>query len=208
MIAVPGLWSLPADKAAWTDHVAVAAPQLRARLRVVKFEYFAGVVLGKLAHWPRVWALARAIRRERHAGRQVIIVAHSNGCRIAHDAALAAKTFVARIAFVAGANDADFVKNGLNDALALDWIGEVLVFMSRRDGTLALARKTAPLLERVGLAYHWLGLTGPENVSPLVADRVRVFEKRVGHSYWLTGPELETTLRVVLAEPPAPPNGL
>lgn len=190
VILVPGLFTCPRDDDDWDN---AAAKLVRATSReCFTLQYWAGVILGKLAHPFRVRRLVKLLiaNRQRH----ITIIAHSNGCRIAVDALRHRDVMVEVLALVAAACDSNFVANGLNDAIRDTRVNQILVFKSRKDGALALAKRTAPWLDRVGLDYGWLGLEGPRYLVGMFAWRVTVTDKPIGHSDWLAPAHIESTL--------------
>lgn len=110
------------------------------------------------------------------------IVAHSNGAHVVVDMVRLHTIELAHLHLVCGACEADFNKNGLNRALASGQVKRVTVYTAGKDRALALAHTLPGRL----LGYGTLGLHGPLNVLPSVADRVETVRSapwdEYGHS--------------------------
>lgn len=133
-------------------------------------EYFCTALLRAFFNRQRAQKLADQMR-SMNGGHLHNIIAHSNGADVVCDSlrwhSLPA---INHIHLICGACEADFNKNGLNRQLSSGNVGRVVVYVAGRDRALALAHSW---LGHV-LGYGTLGLKGPTNILPSVADKVSV----------------------------------
>lgn len=191
-IFVNGILTLPGDTRDW-NYRAVVWTQLRVDgMRTMAVEYFCGPIGRAFGQKKRAAKITELIQA--YAGYEITIVMHSNGAAVglaALDACLIYPNIVA-LHFVSAACDADFNRNGLNEAIEDGRVGKVCVYVGGRD----LALRLASL--RVGriLGYGTLGLHGPKNVSVGAKDSVGVLTvPDFGHSDWWLPEHFDRTMR-------------
>ena len=198
IVFINGINSLPCNMEGWTDK-AVAWVFRHTEAAAEKFEWWGGPILSHLLIRWRARQLLQLL--EPYRGFRIVLVGHSFGtvliCRVLADRRVPPITCAC---LIASAADADFGRNGLNAALRENCVGEIHLYQSRRDGTLAAARATAWWLRWVRLDFGWLGLTGPRNLDPAVAARVRVIQKPYAHSQWFAPDCFDQTMREITAE--------
>jgi pimeloyl-ACP methyl ester carboxylesterase len=98
---------------------------------------------------------------------------------------------------IGGAAQESFKTNKLNDALREGRLGYVVVYFNPGDPVLLRHRYWKYL------GYGKLGLKGPTDVDPLVADRVKLEPcPGVGHSGYFAGENFVRTMQMVTADPP------
>jgi|GEM_PF-2723677 len=151
--------------------------------------YFAGVILAKLLHRWRVAWFVRKLRA--HRGKTQIVIAHSNGCRIAVDALARAGVRIERLVLVAGAVNSSEATQQILDARLDDYCGSAIVTKSSCDAALRAA-------DEFGWCHEPLGLYGP--IYNELYGYFRVVEKKFGHSEWFNRLNFEDTLRLALPE--------
>jgi len=142
--------------------------------------------------------LARLI--DSYKGNEIHLVGHSNGCDLICRALKQINTPVETIHLIAPATDADFGKNGLNEALSMERLGKVYVYAGEDDWPMKLAYYTRKVLSKIGLGYGSLGYNGPQNI----ADEDWV-ERRVtfriycdyGHSTFFKPQVFHTIMRTI-----------
>ena len=99
---------------------------------------------------------------------------------------------------VCGATEGDFRKNGLNCAMMLGRVGDVTVYCAGQDRTLRLAHTLPGRL----LGYGTMGLTGPLNLLPGIAARVRTgIWPGYGHSDCWADLNFDSTMAAFLRRP-------
>lgn len=176
-IYVPGILTLPGGAKNWCGR-AVTFTHTRTDRRAEKVEYLSGPgVTRSLFQTRRAKKLAATLDFYGDWSRRLI--GHSNGCDVILDALqLRGWPHVDELHLVCGACEADFEKNGLNTALREKKIGWVAVYVGEKDWALRLARSVGQLF-----GFGTLGLKGPQNVAPDVADRVGLLTwSAYGHS--------------------------
>ncbi len=205
LLCVPGINTFPGDAKNWNLRAGTwvnrAAPA--AGCRAQSIEYFCGPLGRAFGQQRRALNLCELLTA--YAGWEIHLVAHSNGAAVTLLALeLAGWPPVAALHLVSAACGADFWANGLNQALGavrpdtaapqllekvrlrqapparrLGSVGRVLVYSGGKDRALRLA---SGWLGRA-LGYGVLGLHGPQNVAPEIADRVGVLNwPEYGHS--------------------------
>lgn len=201
-IFVNGILANPGAHDGWTDR-AVTWVHLHTHHRAEKFEYHARALTRRLRQGFHAAALRALVRSYRD--RIVHLVGHSNGCDIILRAIAApGLPRIASLHLIAGACEADFRINGLNDALLDAKVGQVYAYVAGHDSAMKWARVSRLLFGWAGLGYGTLGLTGPLNVDSALQDEARshpavvlVRENSYGHSSWFDGANFERTLRRV-----------
>lgn len=129
---------------------------------------------------------------EVYQGRQIHLVGHSNGCDLAVRSLAQSGVRVESLHLVAGACEADFAANGLNEALQSNRLGRCLVYRGGKDRALALAHTLPGRL----LGYGTLGLSGPLQVDAGIRDRVgEIVWPAFGHSTCWLPEHSDTTFR-------------
>ena len=195
-IFVNGIFANPGQLEAWTDR-AVTWVQTRTPHRAEKFEYFSDAILRRTRQQYRAERLAHLMTM--YNGWVVNLVGHSNGCDVILRALPLVGRSVGDLDLVAAACDANFARNGLNEYLRLGKVKGVDVYCGGKDWAMVVARWTRWLT--LGLAgYGDLGGSGPVNLSPDVASKVRVVrEPEYGHSEWFGAPQFDKLMGELIA---------
>ncbi len=137
--------------------------------RAEEVEYYSLAILRPFHQGSRAARLIDKLRSYDTAVWDIILVGHSNGCDVILDAMqkLEWKVAVKEIHFISAACTADFSGTGLNDALFASIVGEVFIYIAKRDIALLMAHT---FLGRI-LGYGTLGITGPVNMAVTVSER-------------------------------------
>lgn len=177
---VPGILTIPGDSRNWSGR-AVTFTHTQTERRAEKVEYLSGPGFTRnLFQAHRAEKLARTLDHYAPDQWSRRIIGHSNGTDVILDAlALRGWPVVDELHLVCAACEADFEKNGLNEALANGLVGRVCVYIGTRDVPLLLAA--------LGIGQYFgfgtLGLRGPQKVRSTVADKVGVLTwNDYGHS--------------------------
>jgi len=199
-----GINTLPSDWRDWTNrgafHVHQHTPHAAQSL-----EYFAGPLLAHFLHRRLARQFGRMLKAYADARWRVVVAAHSNGTRIAVEGMRAAGwPPVAELHLLCGAVDADFERNGLNQAVDSGRVGRVVCYAAGRD--LAMRVEDTLLGRRLfGVRSEPLGLYGPLRVrkplldSGAVSSHDDAFWRAYGHSGCWRGRELDRTMCLVEA---------
>lgn len=124
---------------------------------------------------------------------ELIITAHSHGSTITCEFARKTRWRISKIHIFAGACDSDMDKNGLNEAMRNDKVGEVYIYRSPKDPvlkTLHWARKSkivAGALDAANMRFRTMGYTGPGNVA--FPNRVHTIDLPMDHNDWFNDEE-------------------
>lgn len=179
-IFVNGILNFPGGAENWNGRAATWC--LLRGILAERFEYYCGPISRAFGQWRRARKLAGTISYYLNAGFTVNIAAHSNGADVTLKALRILRwPKVGRLHLISAATDADFDRNGLNNALRNGAIESVTVYVGARDLPLWLV-KHSRLARWIG--FGALGL-GPRNVCSEVKDRVRVVRRGSGgHSDW------------------------
>ncbi len=194
-IFVNGILNRPGDAHAWTDRAA-AWVNANTNFKGEKFEYFAGILTRRLFQSAHAQDLAEEIAVFQDS--ELVLVGHSNGCDLILRALrilffdLLSKfrwTPIKAIHLISGACEPDFQKNGLNDLLSTNLVGDVTIYIGGQDSHFAhpmwLARQSQRFIGWAGLGYGTLGATGPENLLDSIRGRVHlVGQPCYDHSTW------------------------
>lgn len=177
IIYVNGILTFPGESGNWNGR-AVTWTHLHDDARAEKVEYFCGPIDRAFGQKERAQKLALTIQY--YKGWNITLVGHSNGTDVILKALdLLRWPRIEAVHLVSGACEADFDKNGLNDALEGNCIGKVCVYVGGKDRALALAHSWAGRI----LGYGVLGLRGPLSILPAIKDRVGVLTwPDYGHS--------------------------
>lgn len=188
-IYVCGIRTWPGSSKNWTGKAATWT-MTRPEHHAEKIEYYSpGLFSRSLGQAARAEKLVKTMHEFLSRGRRVILVGHSNGCDVALDALRQVGwPKIAELHLISGAIEADFNKNGLNEAGLK--IGRVVVYVAGRDQALALA--ASPLGRFFG--YGDLGRTGPVNHEWPVEV---VNEPEFGHSDWFLPEHFDRTMRML-----------
>jgi len=207
-IFVNGILSDPGAHNYWTDR-AVTWVHTHTRHSAEKFEYAAGALTRRLRQNLHATAL-RSLLRSYYGDRIVHLVGHSNGCDIilrALDSRDVPR--IATVHLIAAACEADFTKNGLNNALLDAKLGQAYVYVSGRDRAMKWAKLSKMLFGWAGLGYGTMGLTGPLNVDPALQDETRsqpavvlIREDTYDHSTWFDRGYFGNTMRRIITHHP------
>ena len=165
---INGILTVPDGRTGWVDRAVTWTESHYGQL-AEKYEYFSGALTRRLFQGTRVRECAELL--ENYRGLDLVLVGHSNGADIACRLLQTTTFRFAEVHLIAAAADADFEKNGLNDALLTGRLGRVALYGSHHDGALRLAQ-LSEALSFLGLGYGALGRTGPKNVDDRIAGRV------------------------------------
>lgn len=194
-ILVNGIMNWPGD---WKDWNVKACPLVNALAAVNKWnmvadrlEYFCGPIGRAFGQRRRARKLKRMVEAYRGT-HDLVLVGHSNGCDLVLDALkMMGWPRVEELHLFSGACQADFRKNGLNDAIVDGRVGHVSVYVAGKDVWLRLAHT---LVGR-WLGYGTLGLSGPTDMSAAAQVKVELFtEPSFGHSTWWRGKQLTASV--------------
>lgn len=189
-IYVPGILTVPGDADNWSGRAVTRTHNVTER-RAEKVEYFSSVLTRPLFQRTRAEKLARTIDYYFDWDRRLI--GHSNGCDVILDALkLRGWPRVEELHLVCAACEADFNKNGLNEAILSRCVGRVFVYIAEKDQALRWARTLPGKL----FGFGTLGLSGPVNEAPETNDRVAQLEwPNLGHSDCWSDKLFERTMR-------------
>lgn len=191
-IFVNGILTWPGDTRDW-NYRAVVWTQLRVEgMRTMAVEYFCGPIGRAFGQRKRAAKITELLNA--YAGYEITLVGHSNGCAVILAALSASLVYpnIAAIHFVSGACEADFERNGLNEALEDGRVGKVYIYVGGKDRALKLASR---LIGRA-LGYGVLGLHGPKNVTVAAMEKVGVLKwPSYGHSDCWKPEHFDRTMR-------------
>ncbi|MEN8134312.1 MAG: alpha/beta hydrolase [Thermodesulfobacteriota bacterium] len=183
-IFVNGILTLPGESDNWNGK-AVTWTHLNTPFRAEKVEYLVGPISRVLGQKKRARKLIKTLRF--YQGWRIILVGHSNGCDVILDALRKMDwPRIERLHLLSGACEADFDKNGLNEAGTR--IGSICVYVAKRDRALRLADTITGRL----LGYGALGKSGPINPALPVET---VAEPKFRHSDWFKAEHFKTTMQ-------------
>lgn len=194
-VFINGILSTPGDVSAWTDRAEAWVETHCMRSHATRLEYATDAIFRRMHQSARVDDLEAIVKRL--AGQRIVLVGHSNGCDIIERFIKRKNYVIDEIHLIAAASEADFEKNGMNNALKLGFIKRVHVYWSKKDGALKKAKLSSTLLSWIGLGYGYLGLVGPKKVDPLVQSRVDNTERSFDHSEWFSEARFNETMRSV-----------
>jgi hypothetical protein len=194
VIVVPGLGADTSDNAGF-------APRLARDVcgeygfKGVEVRYYAGPLLRRLSLSRIVRDVVEDATFFLERGYRVRMVGFSNGaeviCRALRAMDLKVGWQVDRVALFGAACDASFNDNGLNRALMLHEVREVVVGVSKADSVLSRwARLSRLLFGWLRLGFGTLGYSGPVEVHPAVRRWVVLVSRDYGHSDWMGAPEV------------------
>lgn len=190
-----GIMTNPGDVSAWTDKAEAWVETHCMRSHATRLEYATDVVFRRMHQEARVDDLESIVKRL--DGQKIVLVGHSNGCDIIERFIKRKNHVVEEIHLIAAASEADFEKNGINNAMKLGFIKSVHIYWSKKDSALKKAKWSSTLLSWIGLGYGYLGLVGPKKVDPLVESRVKATERCLEHSEWFSEERFNETMRMV-----------
>jgi len=173
-------------------------------IRSDKYEYECTFLDRRVFQWKRVKHVIELVHAYQSDGLDVHLVGHSNGsdiiCRVIKDKSVT----LGGIHLIAGACDASFKKNNINQAIEDNRLDRVTVFCSDNDQALIKAGwKWIEWLKYIGLGYHQgsgcLGKVGPKYRS-IKAHKITkvVRDNTLDHPDWYKGEQLEKTVRVIV----------
>lgn len=182
IIFVNGIRVKPGDTRNWNYEACVWVQVSDLDWKCMPFEYHCGIIGRAFGQRERAQCLRAVMADYQAAGYNVILVGHSNGCAVILKAlSIGIYPKIQAIHFVSGACEADFVRNGLNDAIEDGKVGKVCVYVGGKDLALRLASNLVGRL----LGYGVLGLHGALNVSKEAEGRVGTITREdFGHSDW------------------------
>lgn len=194
-IFVNGIWNLPSSSKEWQDQ-AVTWIQTRTAARAEKFEYYAMALTRRMFQARHAEALADLLWDYDHD--PIVLVAHSNGADLALRALRERQPQIAELHLISAACEADFDKNGLNEAMRGGRVGSVHCYTAGQDRAMKLAQLSRTLGGWLGLGYGTLGLSGPQNVGLYQRNDVtNIWRDHYGHSDWFKKENFEGTLRLI-----------
>ena len=170
LIFVNGILNFPGDSKNW-NYRATVWTHLNTEARANCVEYFCGPIGRAFGQRKRAEKITELLQA--YAGWEIIMVMHSNGNAVGL-LALASELIyphIQELHMVSAACDADFDRNGLNEALEDGRIGSVSVYVNGKDRALRLASCWFGRL----LGYGVLGLHGPLKMSPLARAKTKIF---------------------------------
>lgn len=191
-IYVNGIMNFPGGSKNWNGR-AVTWTHINTEAKAEKIEYFCGPVGRAFGQKERAEKLAATLSF--YKGWKIILIGHSNGTDVILKA-LAQLEWprVEALHLVSAACEADFYKNGLNEAMMKGLVGRVYVYLGGKDMALKAAHSIFGRL----LGYGTLGLTGPKNVSAMVKAAVTVTTwGEYGHSDCFDDKNFDGTMRVI-----------
>lgn len=193
VICVNGILKWPWDWSCWNFRTCVWAHKYT-EVRALAVEYFCGVFGRAFCQGRRARKITELLQAYGGDEFEITLVGHSNGCAVilaALDASLVWPK-VKAIHLVSGACEADFNRNGLNEAIEDGRVGKVFVYVAGKDRALRLAGNWLGRL----LGYGVLGLNGPLNVSAEARDSVGTLTApEFGHSDWWLPEHFDRTMR-------------
>ena len=191
LIFVPGILTFPGASRNWSGR-AVTWTHIHTEARAEKVEYFCGPIGRAFGQKQRAEKLAATLNH--YAGDwEITLVGHSNGADVILDC-LSVYPYFPRISslhLVNAACQASFERNGLNQLIAHNRVGEVFVYVAKKD--LALRLASTVLGRRLG--YGTLGLHGPRHLTgPSESRTTKILWPDWGHSDCWDDPNLDETL--------------
>lgn len=192
---IPGIKYKAAGVDGWVDR-AVSWVHEFTPDRAMCYEYESPATLRFVRQPRRVRDVAAICAR--HPSQEISLVGHSNGAAIICDV-LRLGMRVHELHLIAGAADASFNVNGLNDAVKGGRVRWINLYCSKSDRVL---NTWADLSKRVvgwaGLGYGNIGLRGPLHMSDAArAVTKTVWREGYGHSDWLIGKNFDETMGLV-----------
>lgn len=176
-----GIDTVPGDATGWQAR-AVRFFAIKFGAFGVAVEYFSGPLLSRIfGQGARARELVAVISEFLDAGWQVVLVGHSNGADVIHDALkLLRWPQILAVHLFSAAIDSDMKQEGFDYALRTGQIQRMVIYTGGKDVVLGF---WARLVGWVG--YGRLGFTGPQNMSPAAKARVTVVpQPEFGHSSW------------------------
>lgn len=198
-ILVNGILNNPGASDGWTDR-GVTWLNIKTEGKAEKFEYACGAITRRLRQQQRAEAIARMCDYYFHAGYEITLIGHSNGCDLIarvleiHQA----REFASVHLFAPAADAATF-----EWAVGL-WVNRVFLYVSANDQALKWGGLTRKLFGWAGLGYGSLGREVPaffeQDTRCLVTRR-----DDYGHSTWFErGAHFETTMRLIIENESTP----
>jgi hypothetical protein len=186
-IFVSGILTVPGRVENWTGKAATWV-NLYTAAKGENIDYLTGVRRqGELEHVERL----TVVMDQYYANSwDIVLTGHSNGCDVILDS-LVEQNWppVKALHLISGACEADFERNGLNDA-PIPWIS---VWVAGQDRALALADTRAGRW----LGYGTLGLEGPRNAAVPVTH---VNEPDYDHGDWFLPENFTRTMEIITAQ--------
>lgn len=181
IIFVNGIMNFPGDSHGWNYRAVVWTHLSGSPMEPIPVEYFCGPIGRAFGQKKRAQKICELL--EAYAGWNIILVGHSNGCAVILKALGMALVYprIQAIHLVSGACEADFNRNGLNEAVEGGKVGKVCVYVAGKDMALRVASHWMGRL----LGYGVLGLHGMQNVPASLLDRIgQITQEDFGHSSW------------------------
>jgi hypothetical protein len=166
-------------------------PQLKAR----PFDNAVDAIFRKLYVGGYIRRLAIIYNRFRDD--DIIGVGHSDGAYLHTEATRIFQGNIAELHLIAAACDADFDKNGLNDAVEAGKVKRICCYCSEHDTALLLAGSFFGKL----LGWGDLGRRGPQNMTPEAARVTSVIWRNdLDHCDWVNPQHLVETKNMILGK--------
>lgn len=165
------------------------------KYRAERYEYASDAIFRRIGQEQRVKDLQTVVHRL--SGGDIILVGHSNGCDLIERLVKRNVHYFKEIHLIAAASENDFRKNGYNDALRKNGVGQIFIYHSPLDEALKQAKWSTRLFGWLGLGYGYLGLTGPKYISKEVQHKVISIERPFNHSEWFTESNFDDTMKLI-----------
>jgi pimeloyl-ACP methyl ester carboxylesterase len=195
---INGILTSTADMTAWNREAERWVDRNCGDAKADSYSYAVGPISRFFTQAKHVRAATQCLVEGVPPGSLVEVVGHSNGAALAVQM-LADNPWISidELHLVAAAVDADFEANGLNAAIDRGQVMRVVVYRSRDDEALRVARDTNWINRLVrGLGYGTLGLEGPRNQSRAARAYTRVEEcPGFGHSTYFDAAHFEDMMR-------------
>jgi hypothetical protein len=200
MLCVPGINDNPELWSSWPNEVCPMINILDG-WKSQPFHYVTNEFTVDVDESGRSQTFADLIKAYPMAAVDMHIMAHSNGTRVSVSGIQLASVPINTLHLICGAIDADFGANGINALLSNGLVKKVFVYWGGQDQAMRLEHTIAgKLLFDLPEGHQPLGLSGPLNVNPSVADRVIVKEwPSFDHSTAFETVNLLGTVREVIA---------
>jgi hypothetical protein len=198
---INGLYCHPEDKLGWQYHACAWILERKIGL-AAPYCYWATAEFEWVRDREHVEDIVEIIRNAKSRGLRIVVVAHSNGCRLICEALQRIQGLtVDEVHLVAAAAKASFRQNWLNWAVRKKRVRNIVVYASPVDGALKLASVSEKLFGWLywltGWGYGDLGREGPRFMSKAAKRITRTIWRNYGHGDWLYA-NFEKTMGMVV----------